>query len=407
MGAVTTAAHPDRVLVVGAGLAGLRTLAELRGAGYTGHLQLIGAEAHPPYDRPPLSKELLSKPAPVWLAEDLGHDLAALADEVHLGVRASSLRAAVDGVEVASAEGVTFAADQVVIATGSHALRPPEWTGAITLHTLDEAEHLRAALSERLEVIVIGAGWIGAEVAGVAAGAGSTVQVLESGRVPLWRQLGAELGARTVPWYADAGVHLHTQTAVTAVEHGRVTLADGRTMTGDLVLCAIGARPDTAWLAGSVPLTERGHVVVDAGGRSSVPRVWAVGDVAERDHPLFGRVPGGHWSAALTDPAVLARAMLGEELPAAEPAPYLNSSQLGHQLTVYGRITENRITRGDAAAGPWTELCLEAGRLVGAVIADTPRDVAAVRKLLGRGELPVLDRAAAADPGVKLTLAVR
>lgn len=392
--------------MVGAGLAGLRTLAELRGAGYTGHLQLIGAEAHPPYDRPPLSKELLSKPAPVWLAEDLGHDLAALADEVHLGVRATSLTVSGDGVQVTSADGVAFSADQVVLATGSHALRPPEWAGARSLHTLDDAEQLRTALAERLEVIVIGAGWIGAEVAGVAAGAGSTVQVLESGPVPLWRQLGAELGARTVPWYAEAGVHLHTQTAVTAVEHGRVTLADGRTMTGDLVLCAIGARPDTAWLAGSVPLTERGHVVVDAGGRSSVPRVWAVGDVAERDHPLFGRVPGGHWSAALTDPAVLARAMLGEELPAAEPAPYLNSSQLGHQLTVYGRITEDRITRGDAAAGPWTELCLEGDRLVGAVIADTPRDVAAVRRLLGRGELPVLDRAAAADPGVKLSRAV-
>lgn len=407
MGAVTTAAHPDRVLVVGAGLAGLRTLAELRGAGYTGHLQLIGAEAHPPYDRPPLSKELLSKPAPVWLAEDLGHDLAALADEVHLGVRATSLTVSGDGVQVTSADGVTFSADQVVLATGSHALLPPEWAGAWSLHTLDDAEQLRTALAEQVKVIVIGAGWIGAEVAGVAAGAGSTVQVLESGRVPLWRQLGAELGARTVPWYAEAGVHLHTQAAVTAVEHGQVTLADGRTMTGDLVLCAIGARPDTAWLVGSVPLTERGHLVVDAGGRSRVPRVWAVGDVAERDHPLFGRVPGGHWSAALTDPAALARAMLGQELPAAEPAPYLNSSQLGHQLTVYGRITEDRITRGDPVAPPWTELCLEGDRLVGAVIADAPRDVAAVRRLLGRGELPVLDRAAAADPDVKLTRAVR
>ncbi len=392
--------------MVGAGLAGLRTVAELRAAGYTGHVQLIGAEEHPPYDRPPLSKELLSKPAPVWLAEDLGHDLAALADDVHLGVRAASLSVAGDGVQVTSAGGVTFAADQVVLATGSHAVRPPEWTGVLTLHTLDEAEHLRRALAERLEVIVIGAGWIGAEVAGVAAGAGSTVQVLESGPVPLWRQLGEELGGRTVPWYAEAGVRLHTQAAVTAVEHGKVTLADASTLTGDLVLCAIGARPDTGWLAGSVPLTDRGQVLVDAGGRSPVPGVWAVGDVAERDHPLFGRVPGGHWSAALTDPAALARAMLGQELPAAEPAPYLNSSQLGHQLTVYGRLTSDRITRGDPAAPPWTELCLEGDRLTGAVIADAPRDVAAVRKLLGRGELPVLDRVAAADPGVRLTRAV-
>ncbi|HIZ36313.1 MAG TPA: FAD-dependent oxidoreductase, partial [Candidatus Ruania gallistercoris] len=347
-----------------------------------------------------------ARPDTAWLAEDLGHDLTELADEVHLGVRAVSLSVTGDGVQVTSAAGVTYAADQVVLATGSHAVRPPEWSGVVTLHTLDEAEHLRSALGGRGEVIVIGAGWIGAEVAGVAAGAGSRVQVLESGPVPLWRQLGEELGRRTVPWYAEAGVSLHTQTAVTAVENGKVTLAGGRTLTADLVLCAIGARPDTAWLAGSVPLTERGHVAVDAGGRSVVPRVWAVGDVAERDHPTFGRVPGGHWSAALTDPVALAGAMLGQQLPAAEPAPYLNSTQLGHQLTVYGRLTEDRVTRGDPAAPPWTTLCLDAGRLTGAVVADAPRDVAAVRKLLGRGELPVLDRAAAADPAVKLVRAV-
>ncbi|WP_277050977.1 NAD(P)/FAD-dependent oxidoreductase [Ruania albidiflava] len=403
---MTTAAHPDRVLVVGAGLAGLRTVAELRAAGYTGQLELIGAEVHPPYDRPPLSKELLTRPDPVWLAEDLGHDLASLADEVHLGVRATALHPGPDGVSVSTAGGRTFSAGQVVIATGSHAIRPPAWTGVVTLHTLDEAEHLRSTLAAQPEVVVIGAGWIGAEVAGVAAGAGCSVQVLEAGPVPLWHQLGEELGARTVPWYAQAEVHLRTQAAVTAVEHGKVTLADGSSHSADLVLCAIGARPDTAWLAGAVPLTDRGHVPVDAAGRSPVPGVWAVGDVAERDHPLFGRVPGGHWSAALTDPAPLARAMLGQELPAVEPAPYLNSMQLGHQLTVYGRLTEDRITRGDPATGPWSTLCLAGDRLTGAVVADAPRDVAAVRKLLGRGELPVLDRAAATDPAVKLARAV-
>src|SRR5699024_1287936 len=127
---------PDRVLVVGAGLAGLRTVAELRAAGYTGHLELIGAEVHPPYDRPPLSKELLTRPDPVWLAEDLGHDLAALADEVHLGVRATALHPGPDGVAVSAAGGRTFSADQVVLATGSHAIRPPGWSGVVTLHTL-------------------------------------------------------------------------------------------------------------------------------------------------------------------------------------------------------------------------------------------------------------------------------
>ncbi|HLR28197.1 MAG TPA: FAD-dependent oxidoreductase [Ruania sp.] len=396
--------HPvaDRILVIGAGLAGLRTVAELRAAGFTGHIRLIGGEIHPPYDRPPLSKELLSHPAPVWLSEDLGHDLE-MADEVHLGVRAEELHLGA-GPEVRMADGATYAADHVVLATGSVAIRPPSWQGAVALHTLDEAEYLRAQLQQEgpgLHLVVIGAGWIGAEVAGVAAEAGSQVDVLEAGPTPLWRQLGPELGGRTSPWYAEAGVKLHTDTAVTAVEDHTVHTGEDQ-LHADIVLCAVGARPDTAWLGDAVPRTQRGHVVVDAAGRSSVPGVWAVGDVAEREHPVFGRTPGGHWSAALTDPVALARAMMGLEPPEVEPAPYLNSMQLGHQLAVYGRLTEDRLTRGDAQAGPWTTLCFEADRLTGAVIADAPREVSGVRKLLGRGELPVLDRELAADPTVKL-----
>lgn len=397
-----TASPPGSVLVVGAGLAGLRTVAELRSAGYTGRLLVIGAEAHLPYDRPPLSKELFTRHNPVWLTEDLGHDLHGLADEVHLGVRATALHAGPDGVTISTADGIDFSASQVVVATGSHAICPPAWNGVSTLHTLEDAAHLREVLSEPANVIIIGAGWIGAEMAGLAANAGSQVQVLESGPVPLWRPLGEELGGRTLPWYAAAGVHLQTHTVVTAVEHGQVTLSDGRTLAADVVLCAVGARPDTAWLAGGLPLTDRGHIQVDAGGRTAVPGVWAVGDAAERSHPQLGRVAGGMWTTARTEPVALSRAMLGQTLPVTEPAPFLNSPQLGHHLTVYGRLTEDRITRGDPLLGPWATLCLDGDRLVGAVMCDAPGETAAVRTLLGHGEPPVLDRMAAADPAVRL-----
>src|SRR5699024_10063587 len=197
-----------------------------------------------------------------------------------------------------------------------------------------------------------------------------------------------------------------TDTAVTAVEDHTVHTGEDQ-LHADIVLCAVGARPDTAWLGDAVPRTQRGHVVVDAAGRSSVPGVWAVGDVAVREHPVCGRTTGRQWSVALTDTVALARATMGLEPPAVDPAPSLNSMQLGHQLAVYGRLTEDRHTRGDAQAGPWTTLCFEAEPLTGAVIADAPREVSGVRKLLGRGELPVLDRELAADPGIKLTRTIR
>ncbi|UFU03881.1 FAD-dependent oxidoreductase [Ruania suaedae] len=395
-----TISPPDRVLVVGAGLAGLRTAAELRARGFDGHVRVLGAEQHLPYDRPPLSKELLSRPDPVWLAEDLSSDVHDLADDVRLGVHAA--RVSLSGRPyVETSEGERFEADAVVAATGSHAVRP--WPAARTLHTLDDATSLRERLTPGSRLVIIGAGWIGAEVAGVAADAGCAVTVLEAGPSPLARQLGPELGSRTIAWYAEKGVDLRTRAVVTEVGDAVVRLADGGELEAGTVLSAVGARPSTAWLAGAIDLTASGHVPVDAAGRSAHPRLWAVGDVAERVHPVFGAVPGGHWSAALLDPARLAPAMLEVvDEGAADPAPYVYSTQLGHHLTVFGRLTGDLITRGDPVTGPWTTLAFEADRLTGAVITDAPREVAAVRKLLGRGELPRLNRALAVDPATPL-----
>lgn len=406
MTAAVPPTSPERVVVVGGGLAGLRTLAELRGLGFDGNLTWVGAEPTPAYDRPPLSKQLLSRVEPLWLAEDLGHDHTGLADAVHLGRAAAGLGR--DGSSlVVITEAGEIAADAVVAATGSLPVRP--WPDAVALHDADDAAHLREQVRPGRHVVIIGAGWIGAEVAGVAAGAGLRVTVLEAGSAPLWRQLGEVAGERTREWYATAGVELRTDVVVTDVTGSTVTLDDGSTVSGDVVLSAVGVRPATAWLADAVPLLASGHVATSRSGRSETAGVWAVGDVALRETPHFGPVPGGHWFAALRDPALVAADILGLPLPPAEPAPEVFSDQLGHHLEVFGRLARDgepgaqRVLRVFDTG--WTELQLNGSTLVGAVVVDQPREVAAVRKLLRGETLPRLDLALAADPATPLRAA--
>lgn len=390
-----------RVVVVGAGLAGLRTVAELRTQGYDGDLVWLGDESAP-YDRPPLSKELLSRPDPVWLADDLGVDLATLGLEHHPGRTATGLTVEPGALAVRTDDD-DVSADAVVVATGAQPVRP--WPAARVLHGLPDAQGLRAALRPGSRLVVVGAGWIGAEVAGVAAAAGCHVTVLEAGPTPLWRQLGPEAGERTRAWYAAAEVELRTGVMVRDVEPGAVVLADGDRLPADVVLSAVGVRPRTAWLGDAVPLTPSGHLATTRGGRTTTPGVWAVGDVAERETALLGVVPGGHWFAALRDPAILAADMLGLPLPPVEPAPEVFSDQLGHHLEVLGRLAdtavgEHRLLREHGTG--WTELQLHGATLIGAVVVDHPREVSAVRKLLRGDALPELDLTAAADPTTPL-----
>ncbi|MFI2103839.1 NAD(P)/FAD-dependent oxidoreductase [Isoptericola sp. NPDC019693] len=420
---------PRSVVVVGAGLAGAQTVAALRAHGFDGRITLLGAEGVPPYDRPPLSKELLTRPEPVWLSTDLGVDVEALGDDVRLGEPALALADGVngmngtDGVVVTTSRG-EVAADAVVLAVGSVPLVPPGFGATSLLHTAADADRLRAALRSTpgLRLVIVGAGWIGAEVAGVAAGAGADVTVLEAAGSPLSRQLGPAVGGLLAGWYADAGVRLRTGAAVTAVEAGGVLLAGGEHVPADLVLTAVGARPASGWLVGTLPLDARGALLVDGDGRvPGHPRVWAVGDVASRAHPVFGTVPGGHWSAALHDPDPTVRAMLGVEQAGAGHAPYVFSQQLGHDLALLGLPADDSpvLLRGTPGVGPWAALYLDPAegpapvgvvdgvRTVRAVLlVDSPRDVGGVRRLMSRGEPLRLDLARATDPGVRLKAAV-
>ncbi len=441
--APTSARVPRSVVVVGAGLAGARTASRLRGLGFAGRLTVVGDEPLAPYDRPPLSKHLLDRPQPTWLADDLDIRLSELADEVLLGVAAVGIDAVARAehptyrVALRAADGAprTLEADAVVLACGSRPVRPAGWEDALVLHTVDDADRLRARLAEasaaggRRHVVCVGAGWIGAELAGVLTDAGTDVTVVEAAPVPLAAALGEHAGRLTLPWYDERpGLRLVTGANVVAVRPGGVDLGDGTTISADVVVAAVGARPATAWLdgtlAGLVDLGPRGAVVVDEQHRpidatgqpvAGLEGVRVVGDAALRRSPRHGWVAGGHWDAALTGPETAVRSLLGcLDGPAPDPAPYVFSTQLGHELSMFGvpGADDDVVVRGGderpGGTGGWTALWFAPddggpGRTLTAALAvDRPRDVAAARRLFAGAELPRLDPAVAADPDSRL-----
>ncbi|MBO3094092.1 NAD(P)/FAD-dependent oxidoreductase [Cellulomonas dongxiuzhuiae] len=385
---------PPDVLVVGGGLAALRTVAALRDHGYDGPVRVLGAEGVAPYDRPPLSKHLLDRTSPAWLADDLGHDLHALADEVHLARPARGLEPRPGGGAVVRTDDGALTSSCVVLATGARAVTVPGWRAA-TLHTAADADALRAVLGgERRRLVVVGAGWIGAEVAGVSAAAGHDVTVVEARSAPLATALGEQVGGLTRPWYATAGVDLRTSAPVAGVAGTAVDLADGTRLAADVVLVAVGARPATGWLADVLPL-RGGAVAVDEsyrvlGATGPLTGLLAVGDVAVRRSARHGWVPGGHWDEALHGPDVLVRRLLGLPVDGPEATPYVFSTQLGHDLTMFGlpAVDDRTTLLGDPAAGGWTTLWSRGDVVTGALVVDRPRDVGAARRLFARDDLP-------------------
>src|SRR5215467_308305 len=259
--------NPERTVVTGAGLAGLRTVEELRRRGYSGQVTLVGAEQRPPYDRPPLSKKVLTS----GVDPSLHADFAALEVDFRPGETAVAL-------EFQEAALVTnhgkYGFDHLVVATGSVPVALPGPGPQRFLRTYDDALALRALLRPGLRLAIVGAGWIGAELATAAAAAGCVVTVVEAAAAPLAAAVGTEAGSRTAPWYERAGAELRTGTAVASVEHGGLALAGGGWLPADEVVTAVGVRPAVGWLAGSGVAVDNG-VVVDAGLAVSVPGVYA------------------------------------------------------------------------------------------------------------------------------------
>ena len=335
------------VAVVGASLAGLRAVEELRTQGFDGRIAVIGEEPHRPYDRPPLSKAYLAgtcTPENLRLADD--SDTDELAAEWHLGVRAESLDAGTRTVRLSSGEEIT--ADGIVIATGGRARQLPGSEGLAGVHTvrtLDDAAALRADLENSTAgVVVIGAGWIGAEVASTCHALGRQVTIVEAGLTPLARVLGPAMGEVCAALHTDHGVALRTGVGVQSLTTtgfgpwkrvAGVDLADGTHLPADVVVVGIGMVPNTEWLAGSGVAVDNG-VLCDSGCVTAFPSIVAVGDVARYQGP-DGPVRHEHWTNAFEQPATAVRNLLaGTTIEEYRPTGYFWSHQYGTRLQVAG-----------------------------------------------------------------------
>jgi NADPH-dependent 2,4-dienoyl-CoA reductase/sulfur reductase-like enzyme len=384
-----------RVVVAGAGLAGFRTVEELRERGFAGPITLIGAEPRPPYDRPPLSKKFMAEPG---LDPSLKADFAALDVDFRPDEAATGL---CDGL-ITSRGAYPF--DHLVLATGSLPVALPGDGRQRFLRTYDDALALRGLLRPRLRLAIVGAGWIGAELATAAVAHGSQVTVVEAGPAPLAAAIGAPVGAQTARWYAEAGVDLRVATAVEAVRPGGLALAGGGQVEVDEVVTAVGVRPATGWLDGSGVRLDNG-VAVDVGLHTSRPGVYAAGDCAAFESRRFGRrLRVEHWDVALKMPDVVAANILGGD-EAYDPVPYFWSEQFGRmaQYVGYHGGADSLLWRGDPAEPTWSACWLADGRLVAMLTVDRPRDMLQARRLIAAAA-PV-DASRLTDPEIPVKTA--
>jgi NADPH-dependent 2,4-dienoyl-CoA reductase/sulfur reductase-like enzyme len=388
-------AQPDlrTVVVVGASLAGLRACETLRTDGYAGRITFIGAERHLPYDRPPLSKKLLAgewEPDRITLRPP--GELEALGIDVRFGVPAASLD--LDDRAVTMADGTVVPFDSLVIATGSTTRRLPGQDAVPSVHelrTLDDSLALRARLVEGTRVVVIGAGFIGLEVAATAHGRGCAVTVLEGAPAPLIRGLGAAMGAAATAVHAEQGIDIRCGVTVAGLLADGVRLGDGTVVPADVIVVGIGVAPVTGWLEGS-GLTLRDGIVCDETLAAGPSGVYAAGDVARWPNTLFGEeMRVEHWTNAAEQGAAAARNLLataaGGTAAAYAPVPFFWSDQARHRIQFLGRsATEDtdvvEVLVGTPGEHRFLALYGRHGRLWGALGVNVPRLVMPYRKLL-------------------------
>ena len=364
-------------LIVGASLGGLRVAEGLRAAGYEDRIRLVGAEAHPPYDRPPLSKDLLTgekEPADVIFrsCEELK------ANGIELLVETSAL-----GLDVSSRRVQTTAGDlefeDLVIATGARARQLPGMEGldgVYTMRTIDDAESIRESLRRGSRVVVVGAGFIGAEVAAAARALGLTVTVVEATDHPLERAIGREAGAACASLHTDNGTTLVCGIGVdhlTGDETVRsVVLADGRHLEADLVVVGVGVQPNVEWLDGS-GLDISDGVLCDE-RLSAAPGVYAVGDVARWANPRYDKTMRiEHWTTTVEQAAVAAHNIASPGSPReCDTIPYFWSDQYGHRIQFTGQTAAAELV--EIACSPehatYLSLYRRADKFVGALAID-------------------------------------
>jgi 3-phenylpropionate/trans-cinnamate dioxygenase ferredoxin reductase subunit len=389
----TPVTEPSSVVIVGAGLGGAKAAEALRAQGYSGPVTLLGAEALPPYERPPLSKAYLAGKAE--FDEALVHPQEWYAEndvELRCGVEVVALDRPAQEVVLADGSRVGYGA--VVLATGSEPRRLPipGAERALLLRTRDDAEAIRATFGPGHRLVIIGGGWIGLEVAAAAREAGSDVTILEAAALPLLAVLGTDMATVFADLHREHGVDLRLGVALTEVTATGVRLADGTEVPADAVVMGVGVRPRTE-LAASAGLDVDNGVLVDGSLRTSDPNVFAVGDIANHQHPVLGRrVRVEHWATALNQPASAVAALLGGETTYDE-LPYFFSDQYDLGMEYIGNAPAGSysqvVVRGDVSGREFVAFWLDADDRIQAAMNVNVWDVVDEIKPLIAGNVVV------------------
>ncbi len=374
------------IVIVGAGLAGAKAVDELREQGYDGDVTLIGAEHHTPYERPPLSKGLLlgtEEPDKPFV-----HEATWYADhgvELLTGDPVTDLDLDRGSVAVGDRR-VNY--DRLLLATGAQprrlAMVDDSGLPVSYLRTLEDSLALKEQLSGRL--LVIGAGWIGLEVASAVRNAGGEVTVVEQADLPLASVLGREIGTSFAELHREHGVDLRLGTSVDSIDGGTVRLGDGHEVSPDLVVVGIGAGPDDR-LAASAGLTTDNGVLVDARLRAEDPHVYAAGDVANHDHPALGRIRVEHWDNAIHQGKHAARVMLGDDA-SYDRQPYFFTDQYDLGMEYVGHVGpdgyDEVVVRGDLSGSRvFSALWLKGGRVAAGMHANDWDAIDHLRAVVG------------------------
>jgi 3-phenylpropionate/trans-cinnamate dioxygenase ferredoxin reductase subunit len=385
-------AKPTFVLL-GGGLASATAASTLRMAGFDGRVIIVGDETHVPYSRPPLSKEVLrgeKSPEQTWLRPPTWYTSKDV--ELRLGIRATAVDPGAHLVELA--DGTRLAYDKLLVATGGvpRTLDIPgvDLPGVLFLRRLDDALALRGQLIPGAPVVVIGAGFIGAEVAASARTLGCEVTMFEIAEIPLGRALGPEIGQIYADVHREHGVELRTRVGVDRIEgHGhvqRVVATDGRVHDASVVVIGVGLVPELD-LAGSSGLAIGNGVIVDEYCRTSADDVFAAGDIANHPNLFLGRrIRIEHWQNAQHQGAAAARNMLGQQQPFRE-VPWVWSDQYEHNLQVVGLPdpTQRMVLRGDTETRNFSAFFIRDGRVTAALAINRPEDIRVARLMIHDG----------------------
>ena len=366
---------PDTHVIAGAGLAGAKAAEALRAEGFAGRIVLVGEEPELPYERPPLSKEYLRGEVP--REQPRVHDEGFYAQhdvELLAGTAVTAIDAGARTVALSSGE--TLAYDRLLLATGSEPRRlsvpGAELDGVYHLRTLADSDAIAAALQPGARAVIAGGGWIGMEVAASARQKGLEVTVVELAAAPLEQALGREMGELYARLHREHGVDVRTGVKVASLEGQgrveRVVLADGSALDADLLVAGLGAVPRTA-LAERAGLAVENGVLCDASLRTSDPHVFAAGDIANAEHPFYGRrIRVEHWANALHQPEVAAQAMLGK--PAEyDRLPYFFSDQYDVGMEYRGLAVgaDELVIDGDAERFEFVAYWRREGRVIAAM----------------------------------------